>query len=51
MHGNAEGGGEGLAKDCRGVDSDGGLKEPRTGCLDDVRLAQFDVKILDPVVE
>jgi hypothetical protein len=33
--GNAEGGGEGLAKDCRGVDDVGGPKEPGTNHLND----------------
>lgn len=49
-YGNAEGSGEGLVKDCCGFDGDG-LKEPGAGCLDDVQLTQFDVNILDIVVE
>ena len=48
--GNAEGGGEGLAKDCRGVDDVGGLKEPGTNHLNDVGLAQLNFKASTSVI-
>ena len=49
---HTEGGGEGLAYDCRGVDEVGGLKERGTGGLNvEVGFAQLDINILDAIAE